>query len=91
MDGAVKAIRSAANYAEWQLPSKTAWRVTVVFTAPDIYKWDVDNRAKLLADALHQALHTPERPIDDRYIVEWHSRKLRGADAQTWILVEYGQ
>lgn len=61
----------------WPVTSSTKHQipltVAVLFTAPNIYQWDLDGRLKVLFDALAEAVR-----VDDRYIVYSPLYKVRG-------------
>lgn len=78
--GAILAIRAAAPGAGLQKP--TPWGAAIHLVAADVYRWDLDNRVKVLLDALAAGLG-----LDDRYCTALQVTKARGALAQTTIRV----
>lgn len=81
--GATLAIRASMAPACSFRCCPTPWAVTLHLEAPDIYRWDVDNRCKSALDAVAGALG-----LDDRYVTALHVTKARGRVAQTTIRVE---
>jgi Holliday junction resolvase RusA-like endonuclease len=78
--GAALAIRTAGAGITW--PPRTPLAVFVRLAAPDMLRWDTDNRVKALLDALAAGLN-----LDDRYVCELHVTKRRGPVAETTIRV----
>lgn len=67
-------IKAAALAQGWAIAPKTPLAVTVAYSAPDVLRWDLDGKAKLLLDALCEAFG-----IDDRYVMTLAQSKARGA------------
>ena len=57
------------------LAPATRLGICILFTHPQVYKWDLDNRLKLLKDAIKDAIG-----IDDRYVTDLYVRKERGPE-----------
>lgn len=79
-DGAILAIRAAASGACRQ---NTPWDAAIHFQAPDVGRWDLDNRCKVLLDAVAAALG-----LDDRNLMSLQVVKTRAPVAQTTIRVQ---
>ncbi len=73
-DSATLLIRNAGRLQGFDIAPKQPFDIDVLYTAPNVLVWDLDGKAKLLIDAFCDAFG-----IDDRYLMELHQRKQRGA------------
>ena len=73
-DTATILIRNAGRLNGFDIAPKQPFAIEVLYTAPNVLQWDLDGKPKLLLDSLCDAFG-----IDDRYLMELHQRKQRGA------------
>ncbi len=73
-DGATMLIRNAGRLQGFDIAPKQPFAIEVLYTAPNVMAWDLDGKAKILVDSFCDAFG-----VDDRYLMELHQRKQRGA------------
>lgn len=81
-DAATLVVRNTAQVQGWRVPPKTLLAIEIRFTAPDILRWDLDGRLKMLLDAIAVGIG-----VDDAYFTALYVRKERGPVAETQVLV----
>jgi Holliday junction resolvase RusA-like endonuclease len=64
---------AAAREQGWAVEAKVPLSVEVIYTAPDVLRWDLDGKIKLLLDAFSFAFG-----VDDRYVMSLRQSKARG-------------
>lgn len=79
-------IRNAAQHQQWTVAKKTPLYVEILYAAPDVLRWDIDGKPKLLLDALSDAFG-----IDDRYVMSLNQMKARSALPQVRLRVSTGE
>lgn len=72
-DGAVLVIRNAGRMQGFDIAPKQPFTIDVLYTAPNMFQFDLDGKAKLIIDAFCDAFG-----VDDRYLMDLHQRKQRG-------------
>lgn len=73
-DTATILMRNAGRLRGFDIAPKQMFAIEVLYTAPNVLQWDLDGKPKLLLDSLCDAFG-----IDDRYLMDLHQRKQRGA------------
>jgi len=79
-------IRNAATLQQWTCERKTPLYVEILFASPTVLRWDIDGKAKLLIDALCEAMG-----LDDRYVMHLDLEKVRSGMEQVRMLVRTGE
>jgi Holliday junction resolvase RusA-like endonuclease len=64
---------AAAREQGWTVETKVPLRVEVIYAAPDVLRWDLDGKIKLLLDSFCLAFG-----VDDRYVMSLNQSKARG-------------
>lgn len=72
-------MKAAATAQGWSAERKVPLFVEVLYSAPDVLRWDIDGKPKLLLDALCEAFG-----LDDRYVMSLEQTKVRGP---AWVEV----
>lgn len=67
------AMVAAAREQGWAVNPKEPLSVEVIYTAPDVLRWDLDGKSKLLLDSFCLAFG-----VDDRYVMSLNQSKARG-------------
>jgi Holliday junction resolvase RusA-like endonuclease len=80
------AIFAAAREQGWSVEKKTPLYVEVFYGAPDVLRWDLDGKAKLLLDAFCDAFG-----VDDRYVMTLTQMKARTGLEQMKLRVSKGE
>ncbi len=79
-------IRNAAMHQQWTCEKKVPLFVEVIFASPTVLRWDIDGKAKLLIDAMCEAMG-----LDDRYVMSLNLMKARSPLERVQMRVGTGE